>query len=299
MRTAATPLYPVLTTSIWHQKFVAYADVVSSTILVYDVVLNLALEVKHVWGKNWTFVTVVYLIQRYLPFVDTVGMTLYHEFQEDLTPRYCFFSYTISGWSYIIGIVLSEVLLAVRLWAVWERRISAAIIIFVFCLGCLVPCFVSFNSFKYTTEFSVPPLPQLRGCFISGGNDVLYLCWIFLMVYDTGTMIMMVIPGISAFRMGGKSELVKTIYRDGIIYYILIFLVSVVNVVVVCTLPRDLVNLLAAFERVLHSVLTSHAILHIRRVASLKPTVSTICTMEFAATANDSQLERTSPGTLA
>ncbi|KAF9255801.1 hypothetical protein L218DRAFT_304369 [Marasmius fiardii PR-910] len=41
---------------------------------------------------------------------------------------------------------------------------------------------------------------------------------------------------------------------------------SLINVIFISTLPDDLIFLLTTFERVLHSALTSRAILHIRQV---------------------------------
>ncbi|KAK1230025.1 hypothetical protein PQX77_006908 [Marasmius sp. AFHP31] len=67
--------------------------------------------------------------------------------------------------------------------------------------------------------------------------------------------------------MGGRSRFMRAIYGDGAIYYGFVFLVSLINVVVTIVLPADLVHLFTAFERVMHSILTSRAILHIRRVA--------------------------------
>ncbi|KAJ8085590.1 hypothetical protein PM082_004408 [Marasmius tenuissimus] len=282
--TVATTLSQTLTTSLWNQKIVTYFHVVSSTILVYDVLLNLDLEINLIWRRKWSLVEVVYLLQRYFPFFDITGVILYRNFQEGMSLQDCVSSFRIVGWSLTIGIVLSEVLLAIRLWAVWERKISVAIGIFVFFLGCWIPCFILFNTFANATKFASSPVPQSRGCFISGGSHILYLCWILVMVYDTGNVIMIAIPGISAFRMGGKSELVNAVYRDGIVYYILTFLVSLVNVIVILTVPRNLTDILSSFERVLHSVLASRAILQIRRVALLEPTISTInTTTELAA----------------
>ncbi|KAJ8088358.1 hypothetical protein PM082_022431 [Marasmius tenuissimus] len=243
--------------------------VVSSTILVYDVLLNLDVEIQHVWRRKWTFITFIYLLQRYLPFFDTTGLVLHHQLGEDLTIKYCELNYHINGWCFIIGIVLSEILLTLRLWAVWKRSIPVAFGLVAFFLGCWIPCYILFNTFLNSTQFANPPLPHFRGCFISGGSHILYLCWVLMMVYDSGTLIMILIPGIAAFRLGGSSELVKAVYRDGVMYYVYLFLVSMVNVIIILTLPPDLVHLLSSFERVLHSILVSRAVLHIRRLASL------------------------------
>uniref|UniRef100_A0A0W0FE00 DUF6533 domain-containing protein n=1 Tax=Moniliophthora roreri TaxID=221103 RepID=A0A0W0FE00_MONRR len=265
---AAAELARKLLNALNHQRIVSYVDVLSTFLLVYDVILNVNLELRHIWGSKWSLLNVLYIIQRYIPFFDTAVMVLHHQFATGLSPRYCSINYRISGWCFIGGIVVSELVLTLRLWAVWRRSTPIAIGLAIFFLGCWVPCFVLLNQFLKSMTFAVPPLPHFRGCFISGGSHILYMCWVLMMIYDTGTLIMIIIPGIRAYRLGGSSELLNAVYRDGVIYYAFIFLVSVINVIVIVTLPPDLVHLLSSFERVLHSILTSRAILHIRNVAS-------------------------------
>ncbi|KAK1234464.1 hypothetical protein PQX77_002318, partial [Marasmius sp. AFHP31] len=93
-----------VTPALEGQKIVSYMDVVSAAILVYDVILNFELEIRHIWRKQWSIVKGLYLIQRYLPFFDTVGLTLHHHFAENLSPQYCSINYQISGWSITVGL---------------------------------------------------------------------------------------------------------------------------------------------------------------------------------------------------
>ncbi|KAG7089069.1 hypothetical protein E1B28_010779 [Marasmius oreades] len=268
--------------ALGHQQIIAHVDVFNATLLVYDVIINLPLEIELVWKRKWSYLTVLYILQRYIPFFDTAGVTLHHHFGTNLSPHTCTLDYSIAAWSYVVGIVLSEILLTLRVWAVWERSTPVAIGLVVYFLACWVPCYVFLAQFLSAMEFAVLPFPNFRGCFISGGSHVLYLCWVLLMVYDTGTLIMILIPGISAYRRGGRSELVKTVYRDGVVYYALIFLISTINVIIVLTLPADLVHLLSSFERVLHSLLTSRAILHIRQVALGQSTHQSLSSSEMS-----------------
>ncbi|KAF9258466.1 hypothetical protein L218DRAFT_731535 [Marasmius fiardii PR-910] len=55
-------------------------------------------------------------------------------------------------------------------------------------------------------------------------------------------------------------------YCDGVVFYVLTFLVSMANVIIIISLP-ELSLLLYNFSRVLHSLLTSRAILRIRQLA--------------------------------
>ncbi|KAK7042910.1 hypothetical protein VNI00_008646 [Paramarasmius palmivorus] len=113
------------------------------------------------------------------------------------------------------------------------------------------------QQFLEAKQFTELPLPHFRGCFLSGGRDILYMCWVLLMTYDTGSLIMILIPGIAvcgflAFlsptlsltdplsrtdRAGGGSELLKVVYRDGAVYYAFVCIISVINVIVVVILP--------------------------------------------------------------
>ncbi|KAF9255137.1 hypothetical protein L218DRAFT_884795 [Marasmius fiardii PR-910] len=197
-----------------HQRMVAV--IFNATLLVYDVLLNLGLEIKFIWARNWSLLTVLYIIQRYLPFFDTLGVTLHHHFAPNLSPRRCTLDYTIAGWSYAVGIALSEVILTLRVWAVWKKNIPVGIGLVVFFLACWVSFYVLLEKFLSAMQFTALPLPNFRGCFISDGSHILFLNWVLLMVYDTGTLILILIPGVkTAFSPGGRSELIRVIYQDG------------------------------------------------------------------------------------
>ncbi|KAG7089134.1 hypothetical protein E1B28_010842 [Marasmius oreades] len=267
MADAAAAKFERMVVGLTHQQIIKHIDVLNATLLVYDILLNLSLEIEHIWRRQWSYLTVLYILQRYTPLFDTAAVTLQHHFALNLSPQYCDLNHKIASWSYVVGIVLSETILALRVWAVWKRSIPVGIGLSVWFLGCWIPCFVFLGKFLGAMEFAIAPFTKFRGCFISGGSNILYVCWVLLMIYDAGTLVMILIPGVGAFRRGGRSELVRTVYRDGVIYYALIFLMSTLNVIIVLTLPPDLVYLLSTFERVLHSLLTSRAVLHIRQIA--------------------------------
>ncbi|KAF9259383.1 hypothetical protein L218DRAFT_947611 [Marasmius fiardii PR-910] len=142
--------------ALGHARLVSHFDALNTTLLAYDVVLNLPLEIKHIWTKQWSFLTIIYIIQRYLPFFDTAGVALHINFGVGMSPKSCTSSYKTAAWSFFGGVMLSEILLTLRVWAVWERL----------------------------ADFPFP-VPSFRGCFVAGGSHILYLCWVLWMVYDT------------------------------------------------------------------------------------------------------------------
>ncbi|KAJ3489404.1 hypothetical protein NLJ89_g11532 [Agrocybe chaxingu] len=49
-------------------------DVAAITMFVWDYLITFGMEVEYMWCGKWNFITAVYLVQRYLPFIDTVWM---------------------------------------------------------------------------------------------------------------------------------------------------------------------------------------------------------------------------------
>jgi len=248
------------------RTLVSYFLVASTVLLVYDWMLMFPAELEVVWSAKLRPLNVIYIIQRYLPFVDTIGVLYVVVFAKPIDPDTCRTLYDLSGWMYIIGIALTEVILTMRTWALWGQNIKLTIGLPIFFLCCWVPNFYIMQRFLDTQTYMPSPFPNQVGCVILGGQPVLFLCWIILMIYEAGILILMLFPGLTYFRRNSDrwSALTNVVYRDGITYYIYLFVLSIVNVVVILSLSHDLENLFSPPQRVIQTLLTSRAILHMR-----------------------------------
>ncbi|KAJ3982397.1 hypothetical protein F5890DRAFT_1415792, partial [Lentinula detonsa] len=161
---------------------------VSSTVLLlYDWILLLPEEIEFIWSaKLLRPFNALYNIQRYMPFIDTVALLYIVSFAEPIDVEKCRVLYNISGWMYITGITLTEVVLTMRIWALWGKDIRLSIGLPLFFLSCWVPNFYIFHKFLQTQTYIPSPLPQIIGCAILGGQPILYLCWVILVVYEAG-----------------------------------------------------------------------------------------------------------------
>jgi len=45
--------------------------------MIWDYALTFRMEVDLVWNAQWNFMKGLYLLQRYLPFIDTISIALY------------------------------------------------------------------------------------------------------------------------------------------------------------------------------------------------------------------------------
>ncbi|KAJ3749076.1 hypothetical protein DFH05DRAFT_1456965 [Lentinula detonsa] len=239
-------------------------NTVSSTVLLlYDWILLLPEEIEFIWSaKLLRPFNALYNIQRYMPFIDTVALLYIVSFAEPIDVEKCRVLYNISGWMYITGITLTEgehkftailpnftsymllirwmspvVVLTMRIWALWGKDIRLSIGLPLFFLSCWVPNFYIFHKFLQTQTYIPSPLPQIIGCAILGGQPILYLCWVILVVYEAVLLILMLIQYRSTNRSGRQLSLTRVVYRDGITYYIILFLLSIMNVATILLLP--------------------------------------------------------------
>jgi len=60
------------------------AAVVASAMFAWDYMLTFGMEVELVWKSKWNFMKGLFIFQRYLPFIDTIGLAFYR--QSDISP---------------------------------------------------------------------------------------------------------------------------------------------------------------------------------------------------------------------
>lgn len=253
-----------LVQSLESMRIVTYCDVGSVAMFLYDYMITFGMEVDLVWSSRWGFMKMAYLSQRYMPFIDTVWLCLHHQTGSNLTPKNCHLLYRIRSWMIILGFANSELILTLRAWAVWNRNKYLAIFLPTLCGTAIIANLVVMGIFLKDLKIGPQPYPDFLGCLVSDSNHILYMCWVILTSYEFVILILMIIPGIEAYRLGGDKALYEVVFRDGILSYIYLFALSTLNVVVVFKLPNSYLNLLASPERVLHCLLSSRVLLHIR-----------------------------------
>ncbi|KAF9267105.1 hypothetical protein L218DRAFT_718685 [Marasmius fiardii PR-910] len=257
----------------------------SSTILVFDYFLTVRLEVEHIWLSPFNWITVLYLVQRYLPFVDTFGVLLYGVFFPTVSSQKCsVINHFVHG-LHLFGITLSEVVLTARVYAACKLRFSSralwktlAIVFAIF----WIPIYI-------TTEIT----PQKTSPFGNVGHDVtmsgietlsgdslwpsttcimhshspeplLYLAFVFAGAYGTVLLIMIIIAGYPIYKVQGYSQVFRVVYSEAIMFSIIFIAITIANEVVILTSPEIYASLLMPLTRIIHVTLTSRTVLNIR-----------------------------------
>ncbi|KAJ6629938.1 hypothetical protein B0H10DRAFT_1985886 [Mycena sp. CBHHK59/15] len=236
-----------------------------ATILVYDWACTLDQEILYVWPRPWSISTALFVLNRYLPFLDTF-VSLSAKFSR-ISPEDCLIRNKAVGWLSVAGIMLSEGILMLRTYAIWERRRSVLIALCIVASCSVLPTIVFVQ--LETVSLQYVPTDGV-GCQLAQAGTILIFGYLMIMISETTIA---VLTAIKAYRDLRRSRVpwVIQLYQDGMLFYVYLLLVSVANVVVPIMAPPMFANWLATPQRVLHSVLCTRVLLLImrrRRVAA-------------------------------
>ncbi|KAH8119882.1 hypothetical protein DFH11DRAFT_14348 [Phellopilus nigrolimitatus] len=235
--------------SLENEQISNYVDVVSLALASYDFLLTFADEVRFIWPSKWGVVKVAFFLTRYVVFLDnTINLLL--NMLPHLTLSLCssFLKaiYTLS----FFGILVSEFLLMIRVYAIWGNRKDVLVLLTVVLLA------ASIISFIFLREF------------------------LLSVVLESVAIGMTVWKSYSQWR-AGNSLLVKALFEDNLRYSICMFAASMANLLVLKTASISFAGLLFELQRVLHSILSARMIMHIREAVEPQGGVCTMSALAF------------------
>ncbi|KAF8993482.1 hypothetical protein BDQ17DRAFT_1368195, partial [Cyathus striatus] len=234
-------------------KHLQIINVLSSlSFLLYEYFITLYLEFKYIWNARWTYIKIIYLATRYLPFVDT-SLVLFKQLYPHLSANDCHNLFSAVVWLFIIGMSIAEVIFTVRVWAVWGKSKWSTFFLPIFYLACWTPGYVIIGRAMITAKFSIQNLTP-RGCLVSNEVNTLIVssAWAILFAYDMVILILMLVPAVNTFRRSGMSQLTRVMYRD---------VVSLANV-----LTPDYTDIVVLMGRVVRASLACRVVVHSREV---------------------------------
>ncbi|KAF9553023.1 hypothetical protein CPC08DRAFT_714104 [Agrocybe pediades] len=248
--------------------FVTYVDVAAACLYVYDYFLTIGMEVELVWKTRWSFINVLYIAQRYMPAIDTCFIGMWRQLGF-LSLDQCKILPYFTGFFYMTGFMLSEMLLSFRVWALWHNSKKLAIGLPILFVMVWAPSYYAMFLYVNSLGYAPSPLPGTRGCFTVAAGEQVIGAWSGILVWNTVTLGLSLIHGIKSYRAGITPKLAAVIYRDGAYYYIFLFIFSALNIVFTLTLQPSHKVLVMSLERILHSMFASRVLLHMRSSAKV------------------------------
>jgi len=232
------------------------------TILVYDWICTFDQELSYVWARPWSLGTMLFVLNRYLPFID-IPVALSAKFMR-ITPEDCLRRNELVGWLTALGLFLSEVILMIRTYALWERK--CAVLVSLTILSLLTAAVTAVITHLELTSLQYVPTYGI-GCTLAKAGSVIIFGYLMLMVSETTIVALTAVKAYRDLRWSRQPWIIQ-LYRDGIIFYVYLFGISLANILVPILAPSPFSNWLASLQRVLHSVLCARVLLLIRQQAA-------------------------------
>jgi len=187
-----------------------------------DYIATLDYEVEYMWPLKLNLVSVLFMLTRYLPIID-MSLTMYIQHAGGMTVPLCSLLGHLYVWLLYAAMAIAEGLLTLRVWALYGK----GRILSVFLLAVYGGAFAASGAKIYlslsTLEVMVVPIPgRPDTCFTISYDTQLYLYWVFMIVVDAVSCIMLLIKLAKAYRTGGMTNLMRVVYQDGVIFYLVI-----------------------------------------------------------------------------
>ncbi|KAF8990286.1 hypothetical protein BDQ17DRAFT_387250 [Cyathus striatus] len=254
----------IVVTLLEHMHNVTYLHVASLALWVFEHFITMDMEISYIWGSShWSVVQIMYLIVRYSAYLD-ITLNVAVQCFPILSAKSCKSLYSAIMWILLPGMTAVEVILTLRVWAVWKKSRNMGILLAVSFFSVVISSWANGGVLVNSITFDAQEF-FIRGCLVTNGRVAMEAAiWGILLAYDTLMMLLLLPPAYNAFRRGGKSTLANIVIRDGIIYYIYLFVASLVNMIVVIKLSPDYFALLATFGRAIYSAISCRIVLNIR-----------------------------------
>ncbi|KAG1769675.1 hypothetical protein EDD22DRAFT_151575 [Suillus occidentalis] len=215
-----------------------FANIGAFAILIFDFCITFQDEVKWTWSRPWDITRVIFVISRYLPFIGS-ALTAYAALRVSGPPAPSLAENSI----HILSIVAAEGLLLIRTWAFWQKSKTVLIGLIAYSMVTIIAA-VSMNVFPNHQLISaaMSTLPE-QGGFESSRNAALVN---------------------SATTDKPEGSIISTVYGGSVFNMGCIIAITVTNVIIDAVFPVGFSNMLDTLQLVVHSVLGSRIMFHLR-----------------------------------
>ncbi|KAJ8501522.1 hypothetical protein ONZ45_g12104 [Pleurotus djamor] len=198
-----------LTTSrLTNLQFSGYIH--AASLSIFDYFITFPDEVQLVWGNSHRLPMLLFYLNRYLPFFD-LPLTLYNQVAYGTSTAACKHIDDAVGILYMIGILVSELIMVIRLWNLWGL------------LAALIPIAVTYATSNDSVHFIPLSIVRLPGCYPYTGGELKVWDYVLMMSVESVVLILTVVQWMRSFELFA---------RDGIAYFSCLIAVGIISICV-------------------------------------------------------------------
>ncbi|KAG9011168.1 hypothetical protein FRB94_009094 [Tulasnella sp. JGI-2019a] len=269
-------------TVVWNMTFSRYLITTGFCILIYDHLITFSDEVRFIWKRPKNLVSWIFLVNRYF----TPAMLVLDLYDKLGFATHLTLSRILSSW--VIGDVslhaLSQaaihVLVAIRVNALWGNRRGIRIFLITFWVAYLITTLGISLTAVIQDRGTFYPHPIVHSCVGDLGSYV-WTVWISPLVLEAVLFSMTVAKMVRNQQWIITVPLAYILYRDGLIYFVIIALCSVFNLVVWKSCPASLFALAKYFSLGLVNTMASRMVLNLRKQGAAESTGTPPVNVQF------------------
>ncbi|TEB39387.1 hypothetical protein FA13DRAFT_1807896 [Coprinellus micaceus] len=240
-----------------------FLDAATLALLAVEYIATLPLEVRLIWPTRMSYINILYFLNRHVVFISVITTRL-------APGTHCTALNMVSNCARVATVLISEALLFARVWALSgsERRLGYILVAFWVVIG--VVALVLIALYALSAVYVLSPYPGIIEC-IPIFNNAKYSSPAVAIVFLEQIVIMSLsfYYGIRSRSRTG-SRLAKIVYRDGLLYFVALTLIAILNAAIQLTVKGNIRFLLNPFHMAMHSILATRMVLHLRDEARLR-----------------------------
>ncbi|KAH8087208.1 hypothetical protein BXZ70DRAFT_545077 [Cristinia sonorae] len=213
-----------------------YSELTSSTIIIYDHLVTLDLEIQLIWRSGWSVGKCLFLLNRYYG----LGATIFNNyvlFTPTVTDEV---SYHWLRWQAATGViifVLGELILQLRIYAMYFGNRKILTLMATTTISCIVVATTLLMISLVKLQENSHLVPGMSFCAVIKLPKNFYAFWIPVLISETLLCGLALVQGLQTFfRLRGvyhtSRELLESLMRDSLLYFVTIFVVYVVNLTI-------------------------------------------------------------------
>ncbi|KAJ3727665.1 hypothetical protein C8R42DRAFT_656165 [Lentinula raphanica] len=239
---------------------ITYASV---ALFLYDYSLTVWREAKYVWRpRRITLSSVTFIIARYAAMASAIITLLPNAAVPSIDS-----AATVCR---LIAIIASELILAVRTWAIWGRSRKVLVTLISFSLAGIIST-ATIVAMSIVSNHVVPLVSEqfqnICSLTISNISHGFIIPYVVAMLYEFVTLTLSLIRIITwrkTIPAHIRAPIINTLWRDGVVYYSFMLVLGFVNIGLVLQQGVPQVRTGGAeLQAVFHSILSTRIVLHL------------------------------------
>ncbi|KAH9986753.1 hypothetical protein BJV74DRAFT_844059 [Russula compacta] len=249
-----------------HRATIAkYLSVAGLVALLYDHVLTLNDEIQLIWSAPRSFAKWIFLVNRYLSTVCLLAVA--HEMSglhgHSFDDQSCQILLTIVFCYSLFSVFTANLLAFLRVVVLWDKSPR---ILFGLSILFILSFFVSVGGLIASVVLLLPSVKYgalSQACYLTKTSPMFVVLWVSPLVFVIPALSLTAYNALSRPR-GSKTTLMRVLHRDGMLFFLIVTLLRVMNVAFSTLTEPGLIGLPIYFSWAMVLLAINRMLIHIR-----------------------------------